>query len=136
MPFFNLNNFASLPTGSATGRARPRSLPFDRHRSRHVGPQMGDWLPHFQVLRYDTRGHGASDSPEVFISVEQLGRRCSGPVGSPGIFKAAWCGYPWEGRSDNGFPFTHRIDLPSRAREHLASVREGRQLGIRMPARA
>ena len=26
-------------------------------------PQMEDLLPHFQVLRYDTRGHGASDAP-------------------------------------------------------------------------
>jgi len=37
-------------------------------------PQMADLLRHFQVLRYDTRGHGASDSPAGEYSVEQLGR--------------------------------------------------------------
>ena len=25
-------------------------------------PQVADLLPHFQILRFDTRGHGASDA--------------------------------------------------------------------------
>ena len=29
--------------------------------------QVADLLPHFQVLRYDTRGHGASDAPPAAI---------------------------------------------------------------------
>ena len=38
--------------------------------SHSIGTDMGLWsaqveelLPHFQILRYDTRGHGASDVP-------------------------------------------------------------------------
>src|ERR1700751_84807 len=26
-------------------------------------PQIGDLIQHFHILRYDTRGHGASDAP-------------------------------------------------------------------------
>lgn len=37
-------------------------------------PQMPDLLEYFQVLRYDTRGHGASDVPPEDFTVEQLGR--------------------------------------------------------------
>jgi 3-oxoadipate enol-lactonase / 4-carboxymuconolactone decarboxylase len=37
-------------------------------------PQVADLLPYFQILRYDTRGHGASDSPSGEYSVEILGR--------------------------------------------------------------
>src|SRR5271170_5885447 len=36
--------------------------------------QVGDLLPHFQVLRYDTRGHGASDVTAGEYSVEMLGK--------------------------------------------------------------
>ena len=37
-------------------------------------PQVADLLPHFQILRYDTRGHGASDAPKGEYSIELLGR--------------------------------------------------------------
>jgi 3-oxoadipate enol-lactonase/4-carboxymuconolactone decarboxylase len=37
-------------------------------------PQMADLLSHFQVLRYDTRGHGASDAPEGEYAIEMLAR--------------------------------------------------------------
>src|SRR5262249_45426673 len=37
-------------------------------------PQMPDLLEHFQVLRYDTRGHGASDVPTGDTTLEELGR--------------------------------------------------------------
>lgn len=36
--------------------------------------QVPELLPYFQVLRYDTRGHGASDAPPGDYTVEQLGR--------------------------------------------------------------
>jgi 3-oxoadipate enol-lactonase / 4-carboxymuconolactone decarboxylase len=55
-------------------------------------PQMPDLLRHFQVLRYDTRGHGASDTPPGEYSVEMLGRDALALVDHLGIQKFAWCG--------------------------------------------
>ena len=55
-------------------------------------PQMSDFLRHFQVLRYDTRGHGASDAPSGEYSVEQLGRDALGIADQLGIARFAWCG--------------------------------------------
>jgi 3-oxoadipate enol-lactonase len=37
-------------------------------------PQVPDLLPHFRILRYDTRGLGASDAPSGEYAMEQLGR--------------------------------------------------------------
>lgn len=37
-------------------------------------PQIPDLLPHFRILRYDTRGLGASDAPSGEYTMEQLGR--------------------------------------------------------------
>jgi 3-oxoadipate enol-lactonase / 4-carboxymuconolactone decarboxylase len=55
-------------------------------------PQVGDLLPHFQVLRYDTRGHGASDAPKGEYSIELLGRDAIALVDSLGIGNFAFCG--------------------------------------------
>ena len=55
-------------------------------------PQLEDLLPHFQVLRYDTRGHGASDVPKGEYSVERLGRDLIGIVDALNISKFAFCG--------------------------------------------
>jgi 3-oxoadipate enol-lactonase/4-carboxymuconolactone decarboxylase len=55
-------------------------------------PQVEDLLSHFQVLRYDTRGHGASDSPANEYSVEELGRDVLGLVDALGNSKFAFCG--------------------------------------------
>lgn len=55
-------------------------------------PQMPDFLRHFQVLRYDTRGHGASDATAGEYSMEQLGRDAMGLVDQLGIGRFAWCG--------------------------------------------
>ncbi|RDU97599.1 3-oxoadipate enol-lactonase [Trinickia dinghuensis] len=35
---------------------------------------MSDLVEHFRVLRYDTRGHGASDAPAGAYSIDRLGR--------------------------------------------------------------
>jgi len=37
-------------------------------------PQMGALNPYFQVLRYDTRGHGGSDAPSGAYTLEQLAK--------------------------------------------------------------
>lgn len=55
-------------------------------------PQTEDLLPHFQILRYDTRGHGASDAPGGEYSIERLGRDLIGLVNALNISKFAFCG--------------------------------------------
>lgn len=37
-------------------------------------PQMPEWTQRFRVLRYDQRGHGASDAPVGGYSLDRLGR--------------------------------------------------------------
>lgn len=55
-------------------------------------PQVGDLVPHFQVLRYDTRGHGASDAPAGDYSIDQLGADVLGLTDALGIRRFAFCG--------------------------------------------
>jgi len=55
-------------------------------------PQMPDLLAHFQVLRYDTRGHGASDAPHAEYTMEELARDVLGLADALGIAKFAFCG--------------------------------------------
>lgn len=54
--------------------------------------QVPDLLEHFQVLRYDTRGHGASDAPQGDYSIEQLGRDVLALADLLGVAKFAFCG--------------------------------------------
>lgn len=55
-------------------------------------PQIEDLLPYFQVLRYDTRGHGASDTSAGDYSIEQLGRDVIGLADFLGIQEFSFCG--------------------------------------------
>jgi 3-oxoadipate enol-lactonase/4-carboxymuconolactone decarboxylase len=55
-------------------------------------PQMADLLQHFQVLCYDTRGHGASDAPAGEYKLEQLGRDLLGLADFLHLKKFAFCG--------------------------------------------
>jgi 3-oxoadipate enol-lactonase / 4-carboxymuconolactone decarboxylase len=55
-------------------------------------PQMPDLLQYFQVLRYDTRGHGASDVPAGDYTIEQLGRDVLGLADALKIDKFRFCG--------------------------------------------
>lgn len=54
--------------------------------------QVTDLLAHFRILRFDTRGHGASDVPAGDYSIERLGRDVLGLADSLGIQKFAYCG--------------------------------------------
>ena len=38
------------------------------------GPQIAMWARRFNVLRYDSRGHGDSDAPAGAYSMDRLGR--------------------------------------------------------------
>jgi len=55
-------------------------------------PQMPDLLSRFQILRYDTRGHGASDAPAAEYSIEQLGHDVLALADTLGIPQFAFCG--------------------------------------------
>jgi 3-oxoadipate enol-lactonase/4-carboxymuconolactone decarboxylase len=55
-------------------------------------PQMSALLSRFRVLRYDSRGHGASDAPEGDYTIEQLGRDALALMDGLGLDRVAWCG--------------------------------------------
>jgi len=55
-------------------------------------PQIADLLPYFQVLRYDTRGHGASDAPSGEYSIELLGNDLIALADALKISSFAFCG--------------------------------------------
>jgi 3-oxoadipate enol-lactonase/4-carboxymuconolactone decarboxylase len=64
-----------------------------------LGADHGMWLPqvpalldHFQVLRFDIRGHGASDAPAADYSIEQLGRDVLAVAEAAGRKQFAFCG--------------------------------------------
>jgi 3-oxoadipate enol-lactonase/4-carboxymuconolactone decarboxylase len=54
--------------------------------------QVNDLLPHFQVLRYDTRGHGASDAPSDEYCIEMLGNDVLALADELEISQFAFCG--------------------------------------------
>ncbi|HEY1677511.1 MAG TPA: 3-oxoadipate enol-lactonase [Candidatus Sulfotelmatobacter sp.] len=54
--------------------------------------QVPDLLRYFRVLRYDTRGHGASDVPAGDYTIEQLGEDVLALVEALKIEKFAFCG--------------------------------------------
>ena len=74
-------------------------------------PQMEDLLPHFQVLRYDTRGHGASDAPGGEYSVERLGRDVIGLADALKIPSLRFVVSRWAGPSDSGSRSMRRIGV-------------------------
>ena len=55
-------------------------------------PQVSSLLPYFQILRYDIRGHGASDAPSGDYTIEQLAQDALLLTDSLNIDKFAFCG--------------------------------------------
>jgi 3-oxoadipate enol-lactonase/4-carboxymuconolactone decarboxylase len=55
-------------------------------------PQAVDLERHFQVLRYDLRGHGASDAPAGDYSIEQLAGDALAIADALGVQTFAFCG--------------------------------------------
>lgn len=55
-------------------------------------PQMPVLLPHFRVLRYDTRGHGRSDVTPGPYTVAQLGDDVLALMDHLGVARAHFCG--------------------------------------------
>jgi 3-oxoadipate enol-lactonase/4-carboxymuconolactone decarboxylase len=54
--------------------------------------QVPDLISSFRVLRYDIRGHGASDAPSRDYSIEELGREVLGLADTLKISQFAFCG--------------------------------------------
>ena len=54
--------------------------------------QMPGLLSRFCVLRYDTRGHGATDAPAGDYTMEGLGRDALALLDGLGLARVAWCG--------------------------------------------
>ena len=54
--------------------------------------QARDLLPYFKILRYDTRGHGASDAPAGDYSLERLGRDVLALADALHVDRFAYCG--------------------------------------------
>ncbi len=54
--------------------------------------QTDDLLPHFRVLRYDVRGHGASDAPAGDYSIAMLAGDALALAAKLGIHEFALCG--------------------------------------------
>jgi 3-oxoadipate enol-lactonase/4-carboxymuconolactone decarboxylase len=55
-------------------------------------PQAADLEPHFQVLRYDLRGHGASDAPAGEYGIELLAKDALAIADAAGVTTFAFCG--------------------------------------------
>ncbi len=55
-------------------------------------PQMAEWARHFRVLRYDQRGHGASDAPAGAYSLDRLGRDVVELLDALGLEQVDFCG--------------------------------------------
>src|SRR5680860_1453856 len=54
--------------------------------------QMADLTPHFQVLRYDTRGHGGTDVPPGPYSLKQLAEDAHALLDALGIERTHFVG--------------------------------------------
>ena len=54
--------------------------------------QVQNLLPHFQILRYDTRGHGASEATAGEYSIEMLGKDILALADTLKISQFAFCG--------------------------------------------
>jgi 3-oxoadipate enol-lactonase/4-carboxymuconolactone decarboxylase len=55
-------------------------------------PQMPDLLEHVRVLRFDLRGHGASDAPVGEYSLERLARDAVAVADALSLDRVAFCG--------------------------------------------
>ena len=91
-------------------------------------PQAVDLERHFQVLRYDLRGHGASDAPAAEYSIELLGRDALALANALGVQTFAFCGLSIGGMIGQWIAAHagERLSAPRARQHHLA---HGRSLG-------
>jgi len=62
---------------------------------------------HFRVLRYDTRGHGQSETPPVPYTLERLGEDALGLLDVLGIEKVHWVGLSMGGMIGQAIALDH-----------------------------
>jgi 3-oxoadipate enol-lactonase len=93
MPFANVNNARMFYR--LEGRAGLPVLVMSHSLGCDLGmwePQVPQLLERMQVLRYDTRGHGASDVPSGDCTLDELGRDVVALTARLNIRKFAFCG--------------------------------------------
>jgi 3-oxoadipate enol-lactonase len=85
-------------------------------------PQMADLEPEFQVLRFDTRGHGDSDAPEGAYTLEQLAADAIGLMDALGIETVRYVGLSMGGMIGQCLALDHAERLISVALCDTAAV--------------
>ncbi len=125
MPFLTTEN--SRIYYRLEGKPRPLVLVLSHSIGTDHGmwePQIADLIQHVQVLRYDTRGHGASDAPAGDYSVEQFGNDVLALADGLGIGKFAFCGLSMGGAIGQWLA----ANAPDRI-EHLILANTGPRIG-------
>jgi len=69
--------------------------------------QLGTLEPHFQVLRYDTRGHGKSEASPGAYTLELLTEDAIGLMDALGLGKVHWVGLSMGGMIGQGIALYH-----------------------------
>ena len=70
-------------------------------------PQLNLLEPHFQVVRYDTRGHGNSDAPPGPYTLAQLVADAIGILDELGFIRVHWVGLSMGGMIGQGLALSH-----------------------------
>ena len=84
--------------------------------------QMDALKPHFQVLRYDIRGHGRSEAPAGPYTLELLGDDALGLMDALGIDRVHWIGLSMGGMIGQSVALNHAARLKSLALCDTAAV--------------
>jgi len=77
------------------------------------GPQMESLRTHFQVLRYDTRGHGGTESPSGPYTLETLGEDAIALLDALKIDRVHFVGLSLGGMIGQGLGLNHPTRLQS-----------------------
>jgi 3-oxoadipate enol-lactonase len=84
--------------------------------------QMAALEAQFRVLRYDTRGHGASDAPDGAYTLEELGEDAIGLLDALGIEKVTWVGLSMGGMIGQAIALQHPQRLKKLVLSSTAAV--------------
>jgi len=85
-------------------------------------PQMEALNPHFQVLRYDTRGHGATDAPSGSYTLELLAEDVIGLLDALRMDRVHFVGLSMGGMIGQGLVLNHPHRLKSLVLCDTASI--------------
>ena len=78
-------------------------------------PQLESLEPHFQVLRYDTRGHGGTEAPRGPYTLDLLGEDAISLLNALGIDQMHWVGLSLGGMIGQSLALNHSDRLFSAA---------------------